>query len=519
MSENDNTMGGTSSSDVPDKVIEELVSFKSNIERLHLKGDTSTAFLLHNKFKEIYEKLGNQIGFDLLRERFEAERERQQEARKGRLRQIPLAVVHQKPVGHGGFHVGALGLDEPAFRWIYDCGAWREAGKAALAGEIADYTRAVVGSRRPVDLLFVSHFDADHVSGLNDLLGGLKRVGVRTVVIPYLNSDEAFAVIAGAAAADRWSPEVGRVVFDPVSWFVARGVKRVIRIRPDDGGGPPPVLDGGPRLEGGTEPAAPDGDLAAVFQDRHGRLLGAGLEADAQDIVTDTGLRVWVGAGSSYSDWCFIPYVHPAPPEELESLRAEAQGLFGCSPDDANFPEVAITFMRSSARRKELREIIERKELGDANAISMSLYIGPSTRSGERLIYSKNAEVPLDKAGWLLTGDAQLANRTRRSRWLSFFEATRDQIGVMMLPHHGAAGNFHREILQAAPAATFFITADENDRRRPHKNVEDDIKEHDSSRGYRRVSESKENGIRTCSGPSWAQPDADELVRLAKSWT
>src|SRR4051794_27252724 len=35
----------------------------------------------------------------------------------------PLAVISQQPVGHGGFHVGALGTTKPSIRWVYDCGA------------------------------------------------------------------------------------------------------------------------------------------------------------------------------------------------------------------------------------------------------------------------------------------------------------------------------------------------------------------------------------------------------------
>jgi hypothetical protein len=37
----------------------------------------------------------------------------------GPLAITPFAVVRQEPVGHGGFHTGALGTNRPFFRWVY----------------------------------------------------------------------------------------------------------------------------------------------------------------------------------------------------------------------------------------------------------------------------------------------------------------------------------------------------------------------------------------------------------------
>lgn len=31
---------------------------------------------------------------------------------------IPFALVRQEPVGHGGFHTGVLGTQNPLFRWV-----------------------------------------------------------------------------------------------------------------------------------------------------------------------------------------------------------------------------------------------------------------------------------------------------------------------------------------------------------------------------------------------------------------
>jgi glyoxylase-like metal-dependent hydrolase (beta-lactamase superfamily II) len=78
----------------------------------------------------------------------------------------PLVVVCQHAVGHGEFALGALGYNKPHVRWIYDYGAWRKLAKAEL---LACYARRV-GREGQVDLLILSHFDADHANGVQQLL-------------------------------------------------------------------------------------------------------------------------------------------------------------------------------------------------------------------------------------------------------------------------------------------------------------------------------------------------------------
>lgn len=103
---------------------------------------------------------------------------------------VPLAVMRQRPVGHGWFHSGALGRAAARLRWVYDCGASRKQGIERLASEIAILKGD--GEERVLDLLFLSHFDRDHVSGVTELLKALK---VSTVVLPYLDDLQRVAVL------------------------------------------------------------------------------------------------------------------------------------------------------------------------------------------------------------------------------------------------------------------------------------------------------------------------------------
>ena len=156
---------------------------------------------------------------------------------------VPFAVIRQEPVGHGGFHTGAFcfpDLHHPCLHWVYDCGSWHKA-RTALQKRIKGLVKRVHRTKRPLDLLFVSHFDVDHVNGLHTLLDQLP---VDTVVIPYLEPADAFVVVAAAVerqnatpATDpdwrKWLLELHQIVFDPQSWFGRRGVRRVIVSVPD----------------------------------------------------------------------------------------------------------------------------------------------------------------------------------------------------------------------------------------------------------------------------------------------
>ena len=73
-----------------------------------------------------------------------------------------------------------------------------------------------------VDALFVSHLDADHVSGMDRLLGS---VAVDTVYIPYLDPVAHVLDILEAAGEGAVSASLIEARIDPSSWFGRRGVR------------------------------------------------------------------------------------------------------------------------------------------------------------------------------------------------------------------------------------------------------------------------------------------------------
>jgi hypothetical protein len=90
--------------------------------------------------------------------------------------------VHQcfHAVGHGTFLTGTLiSHDRSIFRWVYDCGSKRS---SAINNALSRADSWHLWKDGSIDLLVLSHFDDDHINGLESLL---RKHKVRCLVLPY----------------------------------------------------------------------------------------------------------------------------------------------------------------------------------------------------------------------------------------------------------------------------------------------------------------------------------------------
>ena len=77
------------------------------------------------------------------------------------------------PVGQGLFYSGEIEYGENYFNFIYDCGS-ESLKKDNLEKVVDDYvnslnTNKIIERKIVLDMLVVSHFDKDHISGLEFL--------------------------------------------------------------------------------------------------------------------------------------------------------------------------------------------------------------------------------------------------------------------------------------------------------------------------------------------------------------
>src|SRR3546814_4707900 len=83
------------------------------------------------------------------------------------------------PVGQGMFasgHLKRTNSNDTEFSWIYDCGS-ASAGQLEI-GAVNRLAAHLGGPKPRIDLLVISHFDHDHISGIPHLLStfDVKRI-------------------------------------------------------------------------------------------------------------------------------------------------------------------------------------------------------------------------------------------------------------------------------------------------------------------------------------------------------
>lgn len=383
----------------------------------------------------------------------------------------------QLPVGQGGFHAGSVSFDGPPFTYVYDCGSER---KKTVGREIENYVNC--NDYAKLDILFLSHLDADHVNGIDQLLT-LRRT--ETVVLPYLSPACRFYLIAKADSDGSMSGESLSLLCDPTRWLADRGVERVVYVTSSPPGDEPPNWTVPPR----SPPSGQGVDLESEllprgkvtdFSKRIGTIdweklhLGdtqpqpgrSRKKLTVQVVPCTQAIPLMCPATWPALTWQFITYVHPESSESLNHFKSLVRKLM----PSRNFSLGSRFELNQQRLQVVLQNPRERKALkacysafqSNHNLVSMSLYSGPIITVpvdiqyrvegpnwgrwfGQHEIVRRGSNIAV---GWLGTGDSDFLNEERRIQFLHHYGSLADHISTLVLPHHGSKHNFHEDILR-----------------------------------------------------------------------
>jgi len=343
----------------------------------------------------------------------------------------------QHPVGHGGFHSGEVWEgNHNIFNWVFDCGSQQ-------VGKFQRYLKSwAVTHRGPIDWLFISHFDADHVNGLDTLMA---RAVVRHVMVPYVNERELLYLVLREIGRGNLDRAFFELVADPASFFLSRGAESVT------------FLNGGRLRDGPRDPEAPpkkdpDGLCTTISpepQTLRPRIRRVGQTADARVREIDASscdVAITKGAFGLR----LKPYRAPIAATDKKDLLRALLKLIGSVPRIRLRPGLGgLAFAiarhaRTDLGRRQLRSIFK-AHAGSSNRSSLSLMSIPVTDElkdtdwwvSHSYFHPGGEGAP----GWMNTGDAELLKAIDLDDWKACYALDLPSVRVLALPHHGSDKN------------------------------------------------------------------------------
>ncbi|SDX03214.1 hypothetical protein SAMN05444358_102245 [Ruegeria halocynthiae] len=366
---------------------------------------------------------------------------------------------YQLPVGQGGFHVGTLrnlGLDEAVWRsslgddaipladfmYVYDCGAIPIAGAVKAV-------RSIVCRRvsRRLDMLFVSHFDRDHICGIPHLLHPKKGLQVDTIVMPYLDDIERI-IAFGRSAATSAEPRAERfyrdIVVDPIGTMTQFAPRQIVMVASgEEGDTDPGFFELPPTEPPRSDPDGPPWKINGAGSPRSG-VPSARRTPEGAIVVQKVEFNI---ADGIEGGWLLKPHVKKAPLQDREAFCAAVEVML-------KWPRGSF---RKKAQSKEVRRLLVTKHrttlsrayawaFGEKNETSMSLYSGPTKPEEAGAVVYKSKERDCARVGWLGTGDACLLDPQTVRKYQDHYSEELDWVTTFMLPHHGSAHNFDPDL-------------------------------------------------------------------------
>lgn len=401
------------------------------------------------------------------------------------------AVYRFYPVGQGLFASGALyaASDQPRFSWVYDCGT--VSSQDLLKDSLTDLVRVTSpasNSGKPkLDLVVISHFDRDHISGLVLLL---EKFSVGTLLLPYMPLWQRL-VLAFSEGID--TQQVLMTFFvNPVAYLTELedvSIDRLVFVPGSGTEGPAapsddltempgePVTDG-PWPLSIREQQPDDEEERADF--RHFWEEQSARRTQVSMLRTGSSLRVG-------KKWEFVPYNNPelAPSVDQpfrDAVKERREALLRVSTEE-----------KRKAALVELRDTYDKHfGKGKRNLASLFLYAGCIGLNRSEYRYTEYRQCELDKnahlislwccqqlsfrnrSGVLYTGDGYLDTSDRLDQLAKYMGDRRiAQLACLQVMHHGSRRNWHEGVARRLAPDTSVFCADPDHKlfRHPHAEV------------------------------------------------
>lgn len=313
------------------------------------------------------------------------------------------------PVGHGLFCSEKFldSFDEVTALVVYDCGS-----KHGIQWDILE-EKFKPKERNIIDLLFISHFHADHINGISYLLGNyhIRKILLPVITTSILAESYIYNTLYSTEAASANSLLIG---------FAKRSI------------------DSSLSFVRGTEDFGP--------------VVSGDNVTDSSSIGDSVNSGIIIGIDG----WIYIPFNNVDSDElrkfenKLSSLYPRLHNMFA---NIDKFSEYDIQEQIKEIGIPRLKELYE--NFGNMNRTSMTVYSAPMG------IRSKT------KAACLYTGDYPMREKDYPYKIMSYYLNYWHTIGTLQVPHHGSDPDNPEELYERLKDTTSIISADKGDPKHP----------------------------------------------------
>ena len=377
------------------------------------------------------------------------------------------AECHFAKAGQGLFYNGILyGENRAKFTFVYDCGThqFTRRGSSALRKSITDF-RDIMGKR--LDLLFISHFDRDHISHIPELIDG-KQLG--TVVIPYIDLD--MRVLITSTFFPKYIEDNDDVenedrndlidfVQNPIRFFRERGAEKIIILYGNDENAEDPNEVNFPPSPKPDSPPSSVIDKGDLYKENDSKNVQS-------DDTNESGVEIIKYGRFAYIIACHFawefktlnPYIKQIDNERLRVEFSEILQKYDIKKRRSAFSNSDCTIELRRLYKKYFAEINESSLIVRSRPLTKYRQLNEShssqpcqfyTNCGCKCLYcdydlTNNSfnHGDMEYADTLLTGDISLNSHIAdclRTTYRGMFDFYTPQI--MLIPHHGSKTSIH----------------------------------------------------------------------------
>ncbi|MEE2001411.1 MBL fold metallo-hydrolase [Alkalimonas sp. MEB108] len=376
-------------------------------------------------------------------------------------------TVEFHPVGQGLFSTGTVSSygNGETFHYVYDCGT--SSSKKFLSNAISSYKKSV----KTLDLVVISHFDKDHISGLIELL---EHHPTRILMLPAISLSQKLVIAfsEGISIGSRYM----HFILDPVAYLTSHPKIKVHNIIfvPADHDEKTEIIESSANDLSETRTNWPEMLLADLNK----------ASTIARDNLTIHTLKQG-GRLILNQVFEFVPYNDALLSTVSRSFKTQVE-----KEKEILLNQSSTTTDKKSALSK-LKSYYDKRFGSDSiarNMISLFLYTGPINetvlcsdlefyryRLNDAGLASclKSKYIKTQQPSVLFTGDGYLNTHKRLNNLAQYIGTTRlNDIGCLQVMHHGSKHSWHDGLAKKLSPVLSVFSSDPSNRRLQHPHLE-----------------------------------------------